>query len=310
MTTSQLCIEPRTLSRGRLWALLIPILVAQNGLLGLWLLMDSPMVLRMFGVILHGAWLVPLIILPILYRFTVRPFRLLLTEVGRPRHWFAAILLPLLAVGLAGGGMMMAGFETRTDWRWITVALGSVFDMPMMALWMLPVSLVQVLFLTAAITVGRSDQPGGASCLAVGGLAVLANGMLPTAFVLQGQVPMAAGLVLVLFSLGNLAARLRLAGALVPAVIPGVIVFPVIFVAFGIDVQPLSVLLFGTMVTSVEGAFVGSAALQLPASAAVALLLLLLGRLVSITRRAGTKAAGGGPAPKSTVDAAQDQPVE
>lgn len=239
-------------------AFLAVALLLQSAFLYLWLFAGLPLAFRVWGWTLLPAWLAPLAVLPFLFRVQASELRNLTSPFGSIGAWLQAILYPLLVFG--GIVWLYTGLGGVLDpaWRWTTLGLGAAADLPLLALWLLPLTLVQDLAWRQAVAGCAPRQRGIAVAMLSGLCWTIANGVLLAAIGMSGGAGLALASAALFFGAGAFLYRVQERGAVLPSALSAAIIAASTPLLIGLRNADASRLLFGCDVEDVQALLTAS----------------------------------------------------
>jgi hypothetical protein len=243
-------------SRGHLAAFLAVAAVLQAALQYLWLFAAQPLNFRVWGWTLLPAWLAPLAALPFLYRVSTPDLRAIRAPFGGIGRWAAGLLLPLALFGALVWWYQAQGGKLDPDWKWTTLGLSAVADLPLLALWLLPMTVVQDLAWRMPFAGPPFALARPLRALLSGAVWTASNAVLLVFIGTVNGSPVALAAALYLFGAGAFLFRLQERGAhLVTAVTCGILAIAPLLL-FGSTVASANHLLFGYDVEKVTALLV------------------------------------------------------
>jgi hypothetical protein len=248
------------------WTLVFLTIIAANVAGYFEVFTETRMTARLYGLILPVSMVIPVIAMPLLYSFRFKPWHRLKGFFGRPVHWVLAVFVPMAAYGIAAGMHAAGGGEFKTDWKWITYALGALFDIPLLCIWLTPMLIAGLMVFVAPFLDRNRRMNRTAQSIAVGILVLAASLHLVVYSIMQKDAAQACLFACSLFGAGVLSGRLMGAGAPLPSVIPLTIAPIAGIVMYGSNVAAVNALLLGDMVREVAGGMDLPGALRIPAS--------------------------------------------
>jgi len=229
--------------------------VALTGLMQyFWLYADTALHFRIWGFQFLPAFLAPLPFLIFLFRSDIKSFTGIRMLLGSPGRWLAALFFPLLAFGGVVAYHASTGGEVDPSWKWLTLALGALLDLPLVTLWIIPMMLVQELFWRSSVEQALTGSVY-VKALVSSLFWVAANAVLLINLA-EGEKPLFIGaLAGSRFASGWFAYKLQRNGALLLSTFALVLSASAWLLLFGGNIPEINRILFGYDVTEFEGLF-------------------------------------------------------
>ncbi|MBL0173659.1 MAG: hypothetical protein IPP94_00020 [Ignavibacteria bacterium] len=221
----------------------------------LWLFQEQAFAFRVWGFSMIPAYLVQLPFLFALFDVDASSFARLRSVLGRPLQWLlaAGLLFAVYAgvVGLHSG----SGGSLDPSWKWSTLAMSALLDLPLLLLFTLPMLLVQELFYRSAVRQLLADRPAFVQDLLSALFWTVGQGVLLWRAFVTFSPPFAASLCLIAFSTGFFASAAQRRGAVLLSGFTVVASISFAILLFGCDIPELNHVLFGHDVEAIDGLF-------------------------------------------------------
>jgi hypothetical protein len=221
----------------------------------LWLFQEQAFAFRVWGFSMIPAYLVQLPFLFGLFDVDASSFARLRTVLGRPLQWLLAVILLIVAYASVVGLHSASGGSLDPSWKWSTLAMSALLDLPLLLLFAFPMLIVQELFYRLAVRQVLAARPAIMQDLLSALFWTAGQGVLLWRAFTVLPPPFAAALCVLAFSTGFFASAAQRRGALLLSGFAVLASVTFAILLFGCDVPELNHVLFGHDVETIDGLF-------------------------------------------------------
>lgn len=211
-------------------------------------------------------------------------------HIGSIWLWIAALFFPLIALALAAFiGLKMNGLDFEVTRQWNALAASTLFDLPVVFVWLLPMLLLIELTWRFWFRINGDGRNGNSWRRAIASSAawLLMNIILLNACIEAYGIRITFAFALYLFSSGCFLFRMQSKSSIYTSSLSLLLLLFLTILIFGNDIQLPNHILFGQHVASVEGILSGdenAAFMTLISASALFILFAFLLRMLPTAR--------------------------